>query len=82
MSELTIPDGADEPETRELVCEFVNVGDEVTIGNEERGGDSKLEVTGEVTGIESGHVELDGQSLSARGVRYDQIETVTIVSRN
>ena len=82
MSELTIPDEADEPETRELVRKHVAVGDEVQIGNNERGGGSRIDVTGEVTGIESGYVELDGHPPEGKSVRYDQIGTVTIVSRN
>lgn len=81
MAELTIPEEADEPETRTLVREHLDVGDEVQIANNERGGDSTVRVTGEVTGFESGYVELDGQPPSEKSVRYDEIETVTVVSR-
>ncbi|RQG98946.1 hypothetical protein [Natrarchaeobius oligotrophus] len=76
MTELTIPQDADGTRAAELVQEHVDVGDRVEIREAERTGSGDPEITGEVTGIEPGYLELDGQPLSEGSVRYDEIHTV------
>ncbi|MDS0474982.1 hypothetical protein [Natrinema sp. 1APR25-10V2] len=77
MTDLTIPPDADERRAAELVQSHVEIGDTVEIRNAERTEDHQLDVTGEVTGFEPEYVELDGQSLDDKGVRYDEIHTVS-----
>ncbi|MEY7850646.1 hypothetical protein AB7C87_15770 [Natrarchaeobius sp. A-rgal3] len=77
MTELTIPPDADEQETSKLVQEHVEVGDEVEVREAERTGGGDHEVTGTVTGIEPGYLELDGKPLAEGSVRYDEIHTIT-----
>ncbi|MFP8954292.1 hypothetical protein ACLI4Z_15185 [Natrialbaceae archaeon A-arb3/5] len=79
MTELTIPPDADEQEATKLVQEHVEVGDIVEVREAERTGSGEPEITGEVTGIEPGYLELDGQPLDEGSVRYDEIQTLTIV---
>ncbi|WP_254764630.1 hypothetical protein [Natrinema marinum] len=77
MTDLTIPPDVDERRAAELVQSHVELGDTVEIRNEERTEDHQLDVTGEVTGFEADYVELDGQSPENKGVRYDEIHTVS-----
>ena len=76
MTELTIPPDADEDRAAELVRDHVAVGDVVQVWERDRTDDGDHDVTGEVTGIEPGYLELDGQSLEEGSVRYDEIGTV------
>ncbi|WP_408958089.1 hypothetical protein [Natrinema sp. 74] len=77
MTDLTIPPDADERRAAELVQSHVEIGDTVEIRNSERTEDHQLDVTGEVTGLEADYVEIDGQSPADKGVRYDEIHTVS-----
>ena len=79
MTELTIPPDADDERAAALVREHVDVGDEVEVREAERTGGDDPAVTGEVTGIEAGYLELDGQPLDGKSVRYDEIKSLTRV---
>ncbi|MXV60636.1 hypothetical protein GS429_00825 [Natronorubrum sp. JWXQ-INN-674] len=76
MTELDIPPDADEEQTAKLVREHVTVGDVVQIWEKKRASGMDPELTGEVTGIETGYIELEGQSPEDGSVRYDEIGTV------
>lgn len=76
MTELTIPPDLDEDQAAELVRDHVEVGDEVQVWEDERTGGRDPELTGTVTGIEPGYLELDGEPATGRSVRYDEIHTV------
>ncbi|RQG90041.1 hypothetical protein EA462_08555 [Natrarchaeobius halalkaliphilus] len=77
MTELTIPPEADQKRAAKLIQEHVDVGDTVEIREAERTGSDSPTITGEVTGIDPGYLELDGQPLTEGSVRYDEIHTVT-----
>lgn len=77
MTELTVPREADTEEASKLVTEHVEVGDEVEIREADRTGSDDVSVTGEVTGIEPGYLELDGRSPEEGSPRYDEIRIVT-----
>ncbi|ELZ05626.1 hypothetical protein C482_01901 [Natrialba chahannaoensis JCM 10990] len=79
MTELTIPRDAGTEEASALVKEHVAVGDKVEIREADRTGGDDVAMTGEVTGIEPGYLELDGQSPKNGSPRYDEIRTVTRV---
>ncbi|ELZ02430.1 hypothetical protein [Natrialba asiatica] len=76
MTELTIPRDASTGEASRLVEEHVTVGDTVEVREADRTGADDVSVTGEVTGIEPGYLELDGRSPGEGSPRYDQIRTV------
>ena len=76
MTELTVPRDADEERTAALVREHVEIGDVVQIWERDRTDADDPEITGEVTGVETGYLELDGQPLEEGSVRYDEIGTV------
>ncbi len=76
MTELTIPPDADEQRAAALVHEHITPGDTVEIWERDRTSADEPEITGEVTGLEPGYLELDGQSLSDGSVRYDEIGIV------
>ncbi|ELY49333.1 hypothetical protein [Natronolimnohabitans innermongolicus] len=76
MTDLTIPRDANEEDAEKLVREHVEIGDTVQIWERERTDDGDHDVVGEVTGIEAGYLELDGQSPESGSVRYDEIDTV------
>ncbi|SEV83376.1 hypothetical protein [Natrinema salifodinae] len=76
MTDITIPPDADEDQARRLIEDHVEIGDVVEIRSEERTEDHPVDVTGEVTGIEPGYVEIDGRPVGEGSVRYDQIHTV------
>ncbi|MCW8172466.1 hypothetical protein D8S78_08070 [Natrialba swarupiae] len=75
MTELTIPPDAGEQKATRLVQEHVTVGDDVEVRKADRTGSGDPQLTGEVTGIEAGYLELDGKSLGG-SVRYDEIHTI------
>ncbi|QLK26610.1 hypothetical protein HYG81_03050 [Natrinema zhouii] len=79
MTDLTIPPDADTDRIKALVQDHVEIGDTVEVRSEERTEDHQTAVTGEVTGIEPGHLEIDGQSLNNGSVRYDEIHTVSTI---
>lgn len=79
MTELTIPPDADEKRATELVQEFVSIGDVVEIRDQNRTEGDTIHVTGTVTGLESGYLEIDEQPPSEGSVRYDSIHTVSKV---
>lgn len=79
VTELEIPPKADGDEATDLVQEFLDVGDRVEVWDEEMttGGDSgRVRARGDVTGIEPGFLELDGDSPNGESVRYDEIHTI------
>ncbi|MDQ2049368.1 hypothetical protein RBH26_02600 [Natronolimnohabitans sp. A-GB9] len=76
MTELDVPPDADQDEAAALVREHVDVGDVVQIWERDRTDDGDHDVTGKVTGIEPGYLELEGQSPESGSVRYDEIGTV------
>lgn len=79
MTELEIPPETDADEAKDLVREFVDVGDEVEVWDEEMttgGASERVRAHGEVTGFETGYLELDGESPEGASVRYDEIHTV------
>lgn len=76
MTELTVPRDADEERTAALVREHVEIGDVVQIWERDRTDADDPEITGEVTGVETGYLELDDQPLEEGSVRYDEIGTV------
>lgn len=76
MTELTIPPDASDERAAALVSDHVDVGDVVEVWERDRTGGDDPEVTGEVTGIEPGYLELDGRPLGEGSVRYDRIGTV------
>lgn len=83
MTELEIPPNADEQTASELVREFVDVGDEVEIWGEEMTqteGDGRVRSNGRITGFEPAYLELDGEPLDGKSVRYDEIHTMTRVA--
>ena len=79
MTELTIPGEADEQRAAQLVREHVEIGDTVEVRESERTGGDDPEVTGEVTAVEAGYLELDGEPVDGKSVRYDEIQTLTRV---
>ncbi|ARS90675.1 hypothetical protein [Natrarchaeobaculum aegyptiacum] len=79
MTELTIPTDADQQQASRLVREHVEVGDLVRVTELERTGSDDPELTAEVTAVEPGHLELDGEGADGRGFRYDEIHTLTRV---
>lgn len=79
MTELTIPTDADQQLASQLVREHVDLGDVVRVTEAERTGSEEPAVTGEVTGVEPGQLQLDGEGIDGKGVRYDRIHTVTRV---
>lgn len=76
MTELTVPPDADGDEVVELVREHVTVGDVVEIWERDRTGSDDPEHRGEVTGLEPGYLELDGDSPDGASVRYDEIGSI------
>ncbi|SFC44711.1 hypothetical protein SAMN05444422_108184 [Halobiforma haloterrestris] len=76
MTELTIPPGADGTRAAELVADHVEVGDVVEVREMDRTGSDDPETTGEVTGIEAGYLELDGNPPAEGSPRYDEIHTL------
>lgn len=76
MTELSIPRDADEERAAALVREHVSVGDVIEVWERDRTDADDPEFTGEVTGIEPGYLELDGQSLEDESIRYDKIGTI------
>lgn len=79
MTELTIPSDADQQRTARLVRDHVDVGDVVRVREAERTTGEDPGVTGEVTSVEPGQLELDGEGADRKGFRYDRIHTVTRV---
>lgn len=79
MTELTIPTDADQQQASQLVREHVHIGDVVRVTEAERTGSDDPGVTGEVTAVEPGRLELDGEDIDGKSVRYDRIHTVTRV---
>ena len=79
MTELSVPRDADQERAAELVRQHVSVGDVVEVWERDRTGGDDPEITGEVTGIEPGYLELDGQSVEGGSVRYDRIGRVVRV---
>ncbi|WP_049927416.1 hypothetical protein [Halopiger goleimassiliensis] len=82
MTELTIPPEADEQRAAELISDHVDVGDDVEVREAERTGSDDHAVTGEVTDVSPGYLELDGEPLDGKSVRYDEIETLTLLDTN
>ena len=80
MTELTVPSDADQERAAALVRDHVTIGDVVEVWERDRTGGDDPEVTGEVTGIEPGYLELDGQPPGEGSVRYDRIGTVIKVT--
>lgn len=76
MTELTVPRDADQETAAELVQNHVAVGDVVEIWERERTDGDDPQHRGEVTGIEPGYIELEGQPAEGAGIRYDEIDTV------
>ncbi|ELZ10237.1 hypothetical protein C478_15132 [Natrinema thermotolerans DSM 11552] len=76
MTDLTIPPDADTDRIKALVQDHFEIGDTVEVRSEERTEDHGTDVVGDVTGFEPGYLEIDGQSLDAGSVRYDEIHTV------
>lgn len=81
MTELSIPPDASDDQSARLVREHVSVGDVVEVRERDRTGSDDPETTGEVTGLETGYLELDGRSLADGSLRYDEIGTVVLVER-
>ena len=79
MTELTVPRDVDQERAAELVSQHVSVGDVVEVWERDRTDADDPEHDGEVTGIETGYLELDGQPPGDGSVRYDQIGTVVKV---
>ncbi|ELY93889.1 hypothetical protein C483_04399 [Natrialba hulunbeirensis JCM 10989] len=79
MTELTIPRDANTDEASALVKEHVEVGDHVEVREADRTGGDDPSITGEVTGVEPGYLELDGKSPDEGSPRYDEMRTVTRV---
>lgn len=79
MTELTIPPDADQQRAGKLVRDHVDVGDVVRVREAERTGGDDPGVTGEVTSVEAGQLEIDGEGADGRGFRFDRIHTVTRV---
>lgn len=79
MTELEIPPEVDERRAGELVREFVDIGDEVEVWDEDvtGTGDDRVRISGEVTGLEPAYLELDGEPLEGKSVRYTEIHTMT-----
>ena len=77
MTEVKIPVEADEKRASELVREHLEIGDEVLVRNQETAAGQRIEERGEVTGFEPGYLELDGQPLTAKSVRYDDLHVIT-----
>ncbi|WP_049921266.1 hypothetical protein [Halopiger djelfimassiliensis] len=77
MTELTIPSEADAGRAAELVSDHIEIGDTVEVREADRTGGEEHTLTGEVTGLEPGYLELDGQPLDEGSIRYDEIHTVT-----
>ena len=77
MTDVTIPVDADEQRASELVCEHLEVGEEVLVKNQETAAGDRIEERGEVTGFEPGYLELDGQPPTEKSVRYDEIHIIT-----
>lgn len=84
MTELEVPPEADEKEASRLVREFVRIGDEVSVSDEQKTeteDDERVRTSGEVTAVEPGYVELDGEGPDGKGVRYDEIRLMKRVAR-
>ncbi|THE63971.1 hypothetical protein D8Y22_15295 [Salinadaptatus halalkaliphilus] len=79
MTELTIPPDADEQQATRLVQDHVEIGDTVEIREAERTGGDDPEITGTVTGVEAGYLELDDEPLDGKSVRYDELQTISRV---
>ncbi|TYL39185.1 hypothetical protein CV102_07825 [Natronococcus pandeyae] len=77
MTQLTIPPDADEERATKLVQEHVEIGDVVEVRNQERTEGDAFDVTGTVTGVEPGYLELDERPPAEGSVRYDEIHTIT-----
>ncbi|QLG48048.1 hypothetical protein [Natrinema halophilum] len=77
MTDLTIPPDTDEKRAAELVQSHVDIGDVVEVRNEERTEDHQLDVTGEVTGLETTYLEIDGNPPENGSVPYTRIHTVS-----
>ena len=80
MPELDVPESADHDETRALVREFVEEGDEVEIYDTVmvKGEQNRLE--GTVVGLEAEFVVLDTGSVSNERVQYADMDRMTVVS--
>ncbi|GAB3665949.1 hypothetical protein [Halopiger thermotolerans] len=76
MTDLTIPPDADDERAKALVQEYVDVGDVVQVWEADRTGSDDPEHEGEVTGLEPGYLELDGQPLDEGSIRYDKIHSL------
>jgi len=79
MTDLTVPSDANTKRIKALVQNHVELGDTVEVRSEERTEDRMMDVTGEVTGLEPAYLELDGRSLAEGSVRYDEINSVSIL---
>lgn len=81
MPELEIPAEASTREAKELIEEFVDVGDIVEVRSYEMTGGQRTEVTGEITAYrdprsEPAYLEIDEQPLGEGSVAFDDIELV------
>ncbi len=76
MTDLTIPSDADADRTKALLQDHFEIGDTVEVRDAERTEGHQTDVVGEVTGFESGYLEIDGRALGEGSVRYDDIGTV------
>jgi len=79
MTDLTVPSDANTKRIKALVENHVELGDTVEVRSEERTEDRMTDVTGEVTSFEPGYLELDGQSLAEGSVRYNKINSVSVL---
>ena len=79
MTTLTVPPDADAKRTKSLVQNHVDIGDTVEVRSAERTMDQITVVNGAVTGFKPVYLELDGQPLDDRSVRYDEIHTVSTI---
>ncbi|AFZ73316.1 hypothetical protein SAMN05443661_12518 [Natronobacterium gregoryi] len=79
MTQLTIPADVDGQAAAKLVRDHVEVGETVEVRKTERTGSDDVELAGEVTGIESGYLEIDGHPPTEGSPRYDEIHTIVKV---
>lgn len=81
MTELDVPEDADTQEARELVREFLSVGDEIEIYDTVMMTGEQNRLEGTVAGIEEEFVELEDatESPATERIGYGDIDRVAIV---
>lgn len=80
MTELEIPPDADAETAQALVREFVEVGTVVRAHTQEtmgEPGDGATGIEGRITGFEPAYLELDGDDTTGKGLRWDELTSMT-----